>query len=117
MLTINSGHIGFAAFRHILSDLRVQNIPIVLETPSFEKPVVWATEIEMLQENMQDSDQPDKWLNLSNTIWETVKSVSGDSSTRVKKPAAKKATRGRKKKRAEDDKDEDEDEDEEGLSH
>jgi len=43
------GHLGLRAFHHILTDPRVQHIPLVLETPSFELPeTVWMTEIEVL---------------------------------------------------------------------
>lgn len=44
------GYLGLAAFRHILTDPRTQNIPLILETPSFEQPEeVWGTEIAVLQ--------------------------------------------------------------------
>jgi AP endonuclease-1 len=43
-----SGHIGLPAFHNILTDTRIQGIPLILETPSFENPEVWATEIETL---------------------------------------------------------------------
>jgi AP endonuclease-1 len=56
-----SGHIGISAFHRILTDTRIQGIPLILETPSFENPEVWATEIEALnklstlsEENAQD---------------------------------------------------------------
>ncbi|KAG6892920.1 hypothetical protein C0992_011881, partial [Termitomyces sp. T32_za158] len=43
------GHIGIVGFHHILNDSRVQHIPLILETPSFEQPgEVWAKEIEAL---------------------------------------------------------------------
>ncbi|KAG6877383.1 hypothetical protein C0993_007903 [Termitomyces sp. T159_Od127] len=46
---IGLGHIGIAGFHHILNDPRVQHIPLVLETPSFELPKeIWAKEIEAL---------------------------------------------------------------------
>jgi AP endonuclease-1 len=46
----NSGHLGIGAFRNIMNDPRVQNIPLILETPSFEQPMeVWGKEIAMLQ--------------------------------------------------------------------
>ncbi|KIM36491.1 hypothetical protein M413DRAFT_449185 [Hebeloma cylindrosporum] len=47
---IGLGYLGLASFRHILSDPRTQNIPLILETPSFEQPAeVWGTEISVLQ--------------------------------------------------------------------
>ncbi|KAJ7829981.1 xylose isomerase-like protein [Mycena olivaceomarginata] len=45
---IGMGHIGIQGFHHILNDTRFQDIPLILETPSFEKPEVWATEIAAL---------------------------------------------------------------------
>jgi AP endonuclease-1 len=45
------GYIGLHAFHHILTDPRVQGIPLVLETPSFELPeTVWKKEIEVLNQ-------------------------------------------------------------------
>ncbi|PBK60224.1 AP endonuclease, partial [Armillaria solidipes] len=44
---IGMGYIGLAPFRHILTDPRVQGIPLILETP---EPETWATEIEVLNE-------------------------------------------------------------------
>ena len=47
---LSRGYLGLAAFRHILTDPRTQNIPLILETPSFEQPEdVWGTEIAILQ--------------------------------------------------------------------
>ncbi|KAJ6509175.1 xylose isomerase-like protein [Mycena vitilis] len=45
---IGMGHIGIPGFHHILNDPRFQDIPLILETPSFEKPEVWAAEIAAL---------------------------------------------------------------------
>ncbi|KAJ7580740.1 xylose isomerase-like protein, partial [Mycena floridula] len=45
---IGLGTIGLAGFRHIVTDRRVQNIPLILETPSFERLSVWRKEIEVL---------------------------------------------------------------------
>ncbi|PPQ68236.1 hypothetical protein CVT24_005044 [Panaeolus cyanescens] len=48
--SIGLGHLGLQAFKHIVNDPRTQNIPLVLETPSFEQPrEVWGKEIEVLQ--------------------------------------------------------------------
>jgi len=44
------GHLGIITFQHILQDPRTQNIPLILETPSFEQPKeVWGKEIGVLQ--------------------------------------------------------------------
>ncbi|KAJ7615123.1 xylose isomerase-like protein [Mycena rosella] len=45
---IGMGHVGIGGFHHILNDVRFQDIPLILETPSFEKPEVWAKEIGVL---------------------------------------------------------------------
>jgi AP endonuclease-1 len=43
------GTLGIPAFSTILTDPRTQNIPLILETPSFEKPKeVWGVEISVL---------------------------------------------------------------------
>ncbi|KAF8828795.1 hypothetical protein HHX47_DHR3000191 [Lentinula edodes] len=48
----NSGHLSIRTFAHILADPRVQDIPLILETPSHEESSknwdVWAKEIEVL---------------------------------------------------------------------
>ena len=47
---VSRGYLGINAFQHILQDPRTQNIPLILETPSFEQPKeVWGKEIEILQ--------------------------------------------------------------------
>ncbi|EDR06513.1 uncharacterized protein LACBIDRAFT_251065, partial [Laccaria bicolor S238N-H82] len=66
---IGLGHLGIPAFQHILNDPRVQNIPLILETPSFEKPAeVWGKEIEVLMKlsgssgNLEEGQGPSKKL-------------------------------------------------------
>ncbi|KAK0196366.1 xylose isomerase-like protein [Armillaria mellea] len=44
---IGMGYIGLEPFHHILTDPRLQGIPLILETP---EPETWATEIEVLNE-------------------------------------------------------------------
>ncbi|KAF8879993.1 hypothetical protein CPB84DRAFT_1851973 [Gymnopilus junonius] len=47
--TANSGHLGLQAFHHVLTDPRTQNIPLILETPTFDNNrAVWGTEIAVL---------------------------------------------------------------------
>uniref|UniRef100_A0A8H7Y1Y7 Apurinic-apyrimidinic endonuclease 1 n=1 Tax=Psilocybe cubensis TaxID=181762 RepID=A0A8H7Y1Y7_PSICU len=47
---IGLGHLGLLSFVHILNDPRTQNIPLILETPSFEQAKeIWGTEISVLQ--------------------------------------------------------------------
>ncbi|KAG9313328.1 xylose isomerase-like protein [Chiua virens] len=45
---IGLGTLGLSAFLTILSDPRVQNIPLILETPTFEAVEVWEREIQVL---------------------------------------------------------------------
>lgn len=45
---IGLGHLGLSTFGVILSDSRTRNIPLILETPSFEAKEVWGKEIEVL---------------------------------------------------------------------
>lgn len=48
---IGVGYLGLSAFRNLMNDERIQNIPLILETPSFEAPKeVWAKEIAILQQ-------------------------------------------------------------------
>jgi len=45
---IGVGHLSLSAFHHIVIDRRLQNIPLILETPSFESTEVWKKEIDIL---------------------------------------------------------------------
>lgn len=48
---LHRGTLGLSTFAHILSDPRVQGIPLILETPSFEKPrEVWGVELAVLNQ-------------------------------------------------------------------
>lgn len=42
------GHIGIDPFIFIVTDPRLRNIPLILETPSFEDPKVWQKEVDVL---------------------------------------------------------------------
>lgn len=111
-----SGEIGVSAFHQILSDPRIQDIPLILETPNFEQPEIWAKEIEALnslstrEEPITEVDAPD----VLSGIQALVKQHGG--AAQAKKAAKPKAaTKGRKKgKKAEEDH---ETEDEDGHEH
>ncbi|KAF8886870.1 xylose isomerase-like protein [Gymnopilus junonius] len=46
---IGLGHLGLQAFHHVLTNPRTQNIPLILETPTFDNNrAVWGTEIAVL---------------------------------------------------------------------
>ncbi|KAH6887300.1 xylose isomerase-like protein [Coprinopsis sp. MPI-PUGE-AT-0042] len=48
--SIGMGSLGLTSFHHILNDQRTKDIPLVLETPSWERPKeVWGTEIGVLR--------------------------------------------------------------------
>lgn len=55
-----SGHLGISAFRHIVSDLRTQNIPLILETPMFDATEIWRKEISTLNNLSKLVD--DSWI-------------------------------------------------------
>jgi AP endonuclease-1 len=42
------GKFAISTFCHILTDPRTQNIPLILETPSFEANEIWEKEIDVL---------------------------------------------------------------------
>lgn len=47
--TTCSGHLGLQTFHHVLTDPRTQNIPLILETPTFDNNrIVWGAEISVL---------------------------------------------------------------------
>jgi AP endonuclease-1 len=86
------GHIGLPAFRHILADPRLQNIPIVLETPSFESTEIWTKEVQILNQlSVMDNKDEDQtaMAAMRTEIENLVRSVVGDanvtSKSRMKK--------------------------------
>ncbi|KAF7353908.1 AP-endonuc-2 domain-containing protein [Mycena venus] len=86
---IGIGHIGIQGFHHILNDVRFQNIPLILETPSFEKPEVWAAEIAALDGLSGTNAGLDKLGPVVDGVREVVKKASGgagaSSKTKPKK--------------------------------
>ena len=92
------GFLGIRTFAHILSDPRVQDIPLILETPSFEKPrEVWGNEIQVLQrlsgiETGDHSNISEK--ELTDSVREVIKLVGGST---AKKSRTSKATANRRK--------------------
>ncbi|KAK7036029.1 AP-endonuc-2 domain-containing protein [Favolaschia claudopus] len=102
---IGMGHIGIQGFHHILNDPRFANIPLILETPSFEKPEVWAAEIAAL--NSLSGVTSDESQSVADTIRDVVKKAGGDSKAKKAPKKAATAKKGRKKNKQEDDEDED----------
>ncbi|KAJ7310624.1 xylose isomerase-like protein [Mycena albidolilacea] len=106
---IGMGHIGIQGFHHILNDTRFQDIPLILETPSFEKPEVWATEIAAL--DGLSGARADELGAVVDGIKDVVKKAAAGGSTSAaktkkappKKPKAPpKKGKGRKKAKQED---------------
>ncbi|KAF7359042.1 AP-endonuc-2 domain-containing protein [Mycena sanguinolenta] len=92
------GHVGIQGFHHILNDARFQNIPLILETPSFEKPEVWATEITALNSLSAvaaDADADEQFVSLVDSVREVVKKAGGNSKT-SKAPKKAAVKRGRR---------------------
>jgi AP endonuclease 1 len=110
--SLSSGHIGLQAFHHILTDPRVQNIPLVLETPSFEKPEVWGKEVEVLNRlsSTHGNEEKLEWEAMVEEIKAVVEEASGGTAKTQKKgkAAPKTAAKKRGKKVVETDEEDDE---------
>lgn len=95
------GYIGLPAFRHILTDSRVQDIPLILETPSYENPEVWATEIGVLNRlsGMKHEAKDEEVKALADEIKAVVKQSGGGAKTMkaAKGKGSTKVKRGKKK--------------------
>ena len=100
---MSSGHIGLPAFQHILSDSRLQDIPLVLETPSFESTEIWTKEVEVLNQlsTMGDAGNDQVSIGKMKTeIEEMVKRVVGSTNTTAKNGKATKAKASGKRGRS-----------------
>ncbi|KAL0946362.1 hypothetical protein HGRIS_012595 [Hohenbuehelia grisea] len=107
---IGLGHIGLAAFHHILTDPRVQNIPLILETPTSEDPSVWAAEIKVLNQlsALAVPDAPDNSNVAYTELLGSIRSVSKIAEAKTgksKTPKAKKVPQRKKRKNKEEDED------------
>lgn len=100
---IGIGYLGLPAFHHILTDPRMQRIPLVIETPTFELPdTVWKTEIDVLNRlsGMEEEDE-ENGKQEGGVLQEMMKTVR--STVQVAKKASEKkvksgARRGKSKK-------------------
>ncbi|KAJ7494297.1 xylose isomerase-like protein [Mycena galericulata] len=106
---IGMGHIGILGFHHILNDARFQDIPLILETPSFEKPEVWAAEIAAL--NGMSGASADGLEGVASGVEKVVKQAGGGVS-KAKNAPKKAPKKGKKKSKAKDLDSEEDDEDE-----
>lgn len=88
----------------------MQNIPLVLETPSFEKPEVWGKEVEVLNRLSSSLENGEKleWDPMVEEIKDIVKEASGGASAKPQKKGkvvSKTTTKKRRKKDTETDDD------------
>ncbi|KAJ7237752.1 xylose isomerase-like protein [Mycena haematopus] len=102
---IGMGYVGIQGFHYILNDTRFQNIPLILETPSFENPEVWATEINAL--SGLSGANADELTSFVDGVRDVVKKTGGNSKTRKapKKAAAKKGQKKSKQENSDSDSD------------
>lgn len=96
---IGLGHLGISTFRHIVSDPRTQDIPLILETPTFEATEIWTKEISALNclsNLVDDSEVLETELSLVNKITSLVRSHAVNKTEKVSKTRARKrdATEG-----------------------
>lgn len=117
------GHLSLHAFTHVVSDPRLKNIPLILETPTFESPSVWRTEISVLNRLAgqhlkgpclsQPDVQSDVELNETVELVEEIRQAVWDAAASSKKDTTKgkgvKASKRGKKNKDEDDVDNDSD--------
>jgi len=89
------GTIGLQTFNFLLKDSRLANIPMVLETPSFEQKEVWGLEIEVLYSLEKRTDED--W----DAARTKIKDIVAWAEAEQKKPSKGKA--GGKRKIDEDD--------------
>lgn len=113
MSASDSGEIGLECFRLIVQDPRLTQIPLILETPTFEETSVWRREIEILYE-LQSVDGTEEEIASKlaemTDAWRKelaeMRRISGKGPKEKKAPAAK--TKKGKKGAADVDGDDDE---------
>lgn len=101
---IGLGHIGISTFRHIVSDPRTQDIPLILETPTFEATEIWTKEISALNRLsfVDDSEVLETELSLVNEITSLVRSHAVKKTEKASKTEGASKTRTRKRNTTED---------------
>lgn len=90
---IGLGHLGISTFRHIVSDPRTQDIPLILETPTFEATEIWTKEISALNclSNLVDDNEVlETELSLVNKITSLVRSHAVNKTEKGSKTRARK---------------------------
>ena len=83
-----------AAFRFVVQDQRLANIPLILETPTFEETEVWRREMEMLYELQEvngTDDEVEAKLKEMTESWRAELKEMRSKSGKGPKPKASKA--------------------------
>lgn len=103
---LSRGEIGLECFRLVVQDPRLAQIPLILETPTFEETSVWRREIEILYELQRVDGSPEeiaKKLEDMTNAWRTelaeMRRISGKGPKEKKAPVKK----GKKGQQANDD--------------
>ncbi|OBZ69274.1 putative endonuclease 4 [Grifola frondosa] len=86
---IGLGHLGLTTFAHIVTDPRTKDIPLILETPAFDRPGSG-----MEKKTDGELDQLKEW---AAEIGEVVRTASGLSDARGRKKEGKTKGKGRAK--------------------
>lgn len=76
-----------------MSDPRMQDIPFILETPTFEATDIWTREIaalNCLSNLVEDSEIPETELSLVNEITSLVRSHAANKTEKASKARARK---------------------------
>jgi len=102
---IGMGQLSLLTFQHIVTDSRLHNIPLILETPNFDDDGVWKKEVEvlhMLSGTGKEGSQKQLSLEeLTGDVKKLVEKASGGSKKTTKARAGKK-----KKNKASEEQDE-----------
>jgi AP endonuclease-1 len=102
----HSGEIGLNTFSFIVHDPRMQDLPLILETPTFEQPEVWAHEIEMLNKlSSLELDASEERQTLVKELKEVLKKAQTSSGKGTKSGGKKSPAKKRKKKTGGDEED------------
>jgi len=98
---IGLGHLGISTFRHIVSDPRTQDIPLILETPTFEATEIWTKEISALNRLslVDDSEVLETELSLVNEITSLVQSHAAKKTEKASRTKKASKTEGASKTR------------------
>ena len=88
-----SGQLGITVFRHIVSDSRTQNIPLILETPMFDATEIWTKEISTLNclSKLADGSKvPETEMSLVEEITSLVRNHAANKAAKASKIRARK---------------------------